>query len=79
MINASVKNATETKPFRGWVIVVYVVVIGIAVDAAVLLSAAGEHSWMASAVTVFSVALISAGTLFSVLEMLKLGRSRPPR
>ncbi len=76
MVNASVQNKPETQPFRGWLIVVYVVVISIAIDSALLLSAAGERSWIGSAVTVFSVALISAGTLFTALEMLKLGRSR---
>lgn len=79
MIKVSMQNKPETQSFRGWLIVVYAVVISIAVDSALLLSAASERSWMVSAVTVFSVALISAGTLFSVLEMLKLGRSRPSR
>ena len=59
--------------------VAYVVIISIAVDGALLLSAAGERSWTSVTVAVFSVALISAGILFTVLEMLRLGRSRPQR
>jgi hypothetical protein len=59
--------------------VAYVVVISIAVDGALLLSATGERSWTSVTVAVFSVALISAGILFTVLEMLRLGRSRPQR
>jgi protein-S-isoprenylcysteine O-methyltransferase Ste14 len=78
MLNASVQNKPETERFRGWLIVAYVVVISIAIDSALLLSAASERSWIGSAVTVVSVALIGAGALFTVLEMLKLGRSRPP-
>lgn len=77
MINASVRNKPETQSFRGWVIVAYVIVVSIAIDSALFLSAANERSWIGSAVTVVSVALISAGVLFTVLEMLKLGRSRP--
>lgn len=77
-INGSAQKR-ETQPFRGWLIVAYIVVIGIMIDFALLLSAAGERSSIGSAVTVFSVALISAGMLFTVMEMLKLGRSRPPR
>jgi hypothetical protein len=77
MINASVRNQPETQRFRGWLIVVYVVVISIVIDSVLVLSAATERSWIGSAVTVCAVALISAGTLFTVLEMLKLGKSRP--
>jgi hypothetical protein len=76
MLNAS-ENKPETERFRGWLIVTYVVVISIEIDSTLLLSATSEWSWIGSAVTVISIALISAGTLFTVLEMLRLGRSRP--
>src|SRR5258708_27462676 len=78
MLNASVPNKPETQLFRGWLIVVYVVVISMAIDGALLLSAASERSWIGSAVTVISVALISVGALFTALEMPKLGRSPRP-
>ena len=78
MINASAQKSPAQR-FRGWLMVVYVVVISIAVDSALLLSAAGQRSLTSVTVTVFSVALISAGILFSVVEMLKLGRPRPLR
>ena len=78
MINPSAEKSPQ-QPFRGWLMVVYVVVISIAIDSAFLLSAAGKWSSTSLPVTVFSVSVISAGILFSVLEMLKLGRSRPTR
>ena len=77
MFNASVRNTTETQPFRCWLIVGYVVVISIAVDSALMLGAAIEGSWIGLAVMVLSIALISTGTLFTALEMVKLaGRAR---
>jgi protein-S-isoprenylcysteine O-methyltransferase Ste14 len=79
MLNSSIQSKPETQPFGTWVIVAYVVVVSIAIDSMLLLSAASERSWIGSAVTVFSVALIVAGALFTVLEMLKLGRSRSSR
>jgi ABC-type multidrug transport system permease subunit len=80
MLNASVCTIIpKRRPFRGWLIVAYVVVISIAIDSVLLLSAGSERSWKVLAVTVLSVALISAGALFSALEMPKLGRSRQAR
>ena len=79
MLNTSIQSKPETQPFGTWVILAYVVVVSIAIDSVLLLSAASEQSWIGSAVTVSSVALIGAGALFTILEMLKLGRSRPPR
>ena len=78
MINESPRRS-DTHPSRSWLIVVYIVVLSVAVDSALLLSVASERSWIGSLLTVFAVALITAGMLFTVLEMLKLGRSRPPQ
>jgi hypothetical protein len=76
MLNTSAIKKPETRLFRGWLIVAYVVVIGIAIDGVLLLIASGDRSWIGSAVAVFSIALIGAGTLFTALEMFKLGGSR---
>ena len=75
MFNRSKQIKPETQRFPGWLIVVYVVVISIVIDSALVLTVASERSWIGSAVTVFSLALISAGLLFTAVEMLKLGRS----
>jgi protein-S-isoprenylcysteine O-methyltransferase Ste14 len=74
MISTSARNRSEAQPFRDWLIVVYVVVISIAVDAALLLCAGSGWSWIGSAVAVSCATLISAGTLFSILKMITLGR-----
>jgi hypothetical protein len=62
-----------TRPFHGGLVGVYVVIASIAVDV-LLLSAAFKASWSVSAVVVVSFALITTGILFSVLELLTLGR-----
>ncbi len=72
MLNASVRNKPKTRPFSSWLVVVHVVVIAIVVDSALLLSAASPWNWIRAAVTVFSAALIIAGTLFTAVEMHKL-------
>jgi hypothetical protein len=68
----AVQNKPETQPFRSRVIVAYVVIITIVIDIAFLKSAASARNWIGTAVTVFSAALIIAGTLFTAMEMFTL-------
>lgn len=68
------QNEPKNTRDRAWLTVAYVVVFTIAIDCAIFLSITGTEGWIGSVAIVFAVALIGAGTLFSVGEMLNLGR-----
>ncbi len=78
MLFPSLHRNSHVQPFRGWVLVSYMLTIGIAVDAALLLSVSTDQTLAGAVATAVSAVLISAGGLFTVLTMVRLGKSDEP-
>jgi hypothetical protein len=67
MENGSKHNQPIQRAFPGWSMVAYVVLISIAVDASLLLSAAAHLNLGYSVVVAFAAAVLATGVLFTAL------------
>ena len=66
------ESKRHKRAYPNWTIVAYVFVISIAVDAAFLVSRAGNLSWIFTTLMVLCASLLVGGILFTALAMWRM-------